>query len=50
MVETAFWMILGLFLLVTVYSVVKGQVKAVTLELVPQTCSIKISIMLVDRK
>jgi hypothetical protein len=50
MSEIAIWSIIILFALVTVYTVVKGQVKEVTLELVPVTFSIRISVKLVNRK
>ena len=42
-------MIFILFISATVYSVVKGQVKEVTLKLVPQTFSVMVSIKLVNR-
>ncbi len=48
MIEIAIWIILGLFILVTGYAVVSGRVKEVTLELVPLSFSVRISVKLVN--
>jgi hypothetical protein len=49
MIEIAIWIILGLFILVTGYAVVRGRVKEVTLELVPLNLSVRISVKLVNK-
>ena len=50
MIEVTVWAIFGLFTLVTAYAIAKGMLKEITLEVIPQTLSIRISITLVNRK
>lgn len=50
MIEVTVWAIFGLFTLVTAYAIAKGMLKEITLEVIPQTLSIRISIKLVNRK